>query len=408
MRWPVRRLKTVADVSVSTIDKLSIEDQVPVRLCNYTDVYAGADIRDERPFMAATATPEQVRRFRLQVGQTLITKDSETADDIGAPAFVAESARDLVCGYHIALLTPKRSEIDPRYLFWAVSSPFCREQMAVAALGVTRYGLRMDAIKGLLVPTPTLGAQRRIVDYLDVEAARIDDLIERRSATLWLLAERARSVLEEHVKELDAPRAKLRRFVRSISQGVSSQAGSRPAGDGEWGVLKLSAVKWGSFIPNENKVLPPDFPIDDALRPRVGDLLVTRSNTPPTVGDVCAVVERPPRVLLPDLIYRVRLDERVDPEFASAVLRASAARAHLSGSARGTSQSMVKLRGEDILEVGIPVMSVDAQRHLVKQLNNRIAQQTELARRVQQLVAALAAHRRSLIAASIVGEGVPS
>ena len=37
--WEVRRLRTVADMRVSNVDKHAREDEVPVRLCNYVDVY---------------------------------------------------------------------------------------------------------------------------------------------------------------------------------------------------------------------------------------------------------------------------------------------------------------------------------------------------------------------------------
>ncbi len=194
--WDVRRLKTLGDVMVSTVDKLTVDGQVPVRLCNYTDVYAGADIRDDRPYMTATATADQLRRFRVRVGQTLITKDSETADDIGAPAYVAESAADLVCGYHLAMLTPRPSEVHPRYLYWAVSSAFCREQLSAAASGVTRFGLRADAIEGLVVPVPPLPEQERIADRLDDETARIDSLISKKRELSQRAAERLEAELD--------------------------------------------------------------------------------------------------------------------------------------------------------------------------------------------------------------------
>lgn len=58
---------------------------------HYTDVYKNETVRDDLPFMRATATPEQVKQFRLEVGDTVITKDSETADDIGVPALITST-----------------------------------------------------------------------------------------------------------------------------------------------------------------------------------------------------------------------------------------------------------------------------------------------------------------------------
>lgn len=100
-------LKRVATIRVSNVDKKVVEGDQPVRLCNYTDVYHRAVISPEQDFMPATATREQISTFRLQPGDVIITKDSETAEDIGVPAFVKAGAPDLMCGYHLAIIRPE-------------------------------------------------------------------------------------------------------------------------------------------------------------------------------------------------------------------------------------------------------------------------------------------------------------
>ena len=98
--WEVRRLEYVAAYRTSNVDKKSEEGELPVRLCNYTDVYYGDRIRaGEGEFMEATASPGEVERFGLRVGDVLITKDSEDWEDIAVPALVDETADDFVCGY---------------------------------------------------------------------------------------------------------------------------------------------------------------------------------------------------------------------------------------------------------------------------------------------------------------------
>lgn len=289
--------------------------------------------------------------------------------------------------------------LEPRYLLWVLRGE--REEILRRTQGSTHKTIYMPDIEQLTIPLPSLDQQRRIVEHLDVVTARIDELRAKRRATVRLLAERSRSTLEEAIADVEVDPVKLRRLTLRIEQGVSSQAGSRPAEAHEWGVLKLSAVKWGSFNPDENKVLPVGFGVDEALRPRVGDLLVTRSNTPSTVGDVCAVVEPALNVLLPDLIYRLQLDDRLDPEFASMALRTSAARAHLSGLARGTSQSMVKLRGEDVLDVSVPFLAIEEQRRIVEDFNCESARIAQLRDRLNRQAEALGEHRVSLIRAAI-------
>lgn len=197
MTRDVTPLKRVARVRVSNVDKKSAEGEVPVRLCNYTDVYYQDVIHPDLEFMVATASPEQIALFRLRAGDVIVTKDSETAEDIGVPAYVAATSDDLVCGYHLAVIRPQGNLIDGRYLYWAMSSDSVRNQLTVAATGVTRFGLRTDALAGTVIPTPPVEVQRAIADYLDVETARIDALIEKKRRMVELLEDELTSTVED-------------------------------------------------------------------------------------------------------------------------------------------------------------------------------------------------------------------
>lgn len=166
-------LRSVATVLVSNVDKKSVEGELPIRLCNYTDVYYEPRLHQGLDYMAATATAEQRRDFGLRVGDTVITKDSETADDIGVAALVTGTAPDFVCGYHLAILRPGPA-LEPRYLQWQVASRFVQEQLGTRASGVTRYGLTYDAIRGVRLVVPPFHEQRRIADFLDDQVAHLD------------------------------------------------------------------------------------------------------------------------------------------------------------------------------------------------------------------------------------------
>lgn len=150
--WEVRRLRNAAEMRVSTVDKLTQEDEKPVRLCNYVDVYKNERIRTGMTFMRATATAGEIERFRLLPGDVLITKDSESWDDIGVPAHVETSAGDLISGYHLALLRPFRESVDGGYLMRALQCTAVAYQFHVEANGVTRYGLSHGAIKSVWLP----------------------------------------------------------------------------------------------------------------------------------------------------------------------------------------------------------------------------------------------------------------
>ncbi len=206
--WEVRRLRNLVEMRVSNVDKHTKEDEVPVRLCNYVDVYKNDYVSEKINFMRATATPEEIKRFRLEKDDVLITKDSETWDDIGVPALVTESATDLISGYHLALFRPHAGKLSGSYMLRALQSKGLAYQFHVEAKGVTRYGLSHSGIKSVWVPIPPLPEQTAIVKYLDKATADIDTAITRANREVELLNEyRTRLIADVVTGKLDVREA---------------------------------------------------------------------------------------------------------------------------------------------------------------------------------------------------------
>ena len=187
--WEVRRIRNIVDMRVSNIDKLTNTGEKPVRLCNYVDVYKNEHITEHLSFMLATALPDEIERFRLEIGDVLITKDSEEWNDIGVPAIVEFSACDLVCGYHLAILRPRKSELNGEFLFRSLQSPSVAYQFHVEATGVTRYGLAQGAIKSVLIPIPPLSEQAHIVAFLKKSTKELDQTTTIAKTEITLLYE---------------------------------------------------------------------------------------------------------------------------------------------------------------------------------------------------------------------------
>jgi len=201
--WEVKRLKVLASVQLSNVDKKSVEGQEAVRLCNYTDVYYNEQIAPDMDFMSATATREQVNRFSLRAGDVLITKDSESWTDIAVPAVVSEDMAEVLCGYHLAHIRPA-NECVGAFLSRAFSAIGPRDQFQVAANGITRFGLGGDAIRTGLFATPSEPEQRAIAAFLDRETARIDALVAKKERLIELLQEKRTALITRAVtKGLD-------------------------------------------------------------------------------------------------------------------------------------------------------------------------------------------------------------
>ena len=156
------------------MDKKSKSNETPVFLCNYTDVYNNEFITMDLDFMKATATPDQIKKLSLDVGDVIITKDSESSDDIAVPAIVTEKLEDVVCGYHLAVIKPNSTIINPKFLFRSFQSYRINKQFELSANGVTRFGLGTYPISNAYICKPPLKEQDEIVQYLDMETSKID------------------------------------------------------------------------------------------------------------------------------------------------------------------------------------------------------------------------------------------
>jgi type I restriction enzyme S subunit len=164
--WATAKLRTIASVVTSNVDKHLHEDEIPVRLCNYLDVYRNRRLSKPYQFSEGSVTKAELDRFSIRRGDVLITKDSETPDDIGVPCLIADDFENTVCGYHLALIRAG-DRLNPSFLSYLFQSEAARRYFLAQAAGLTRFGLNARTVGGLLVPTPPLDEQDAIANVLD-------------------------------------------------------------------------------------------------------------------------------------------------------------------------------------------------------------------------------------------------
>lgn len=253
--WPSSPLIDVADIRVSNVDKKIHPGEEPVRLCNYLDVYTNIYITNRLDFMEASATLSEIGRFNLKRGDVVITKDSETPDDIGIPAIVVDSIDRLVCGYHLALIRPHQKDVDPVYLAKQLATDRVARYFAVHATGSTRYGLPRSAIERLTIPTPPKPEQEaiaRVLTTVDQAIERTELLIaKQKRAKTGLLHDLLSRGIDQHghlrtdnVKEFkDSPAGRIPvRWDSSTLEHVGKwHSGGTPS--------KTTPAYWGDEIP---------------------------------------------------------------------------------------------------------------------------------------------------------------
>ena len=195
--WKVNRLKYVAKILPSNVDKHIYPDEIQVRLCNYTDVYYNDYITVDTHLKKGSCKESEFAKFVLRKGDVIITKDSETPDDIGVPTFVKDDLDNVVCGYHLTMIRPLACRGE--FIFRFIQSDRTRRYFEVNSNGITRYGLGKPSIENLLLPIPPDSEQRQIANFLDCKTEQIDQLIAAEQRKIERLKEYRQSLISEAV-----------------------------------------------------------------------------------------------------------------------------------------------------------------------------------------------------------------
>ena len=188
------KLADIAKIEISGVDKKTIEGEIPVRLCNFVDVYYNWAITKEKAksFMVASAKQTEIDKCSIGKGMVAITKDSETRDDIGVATYIADDFDNVVLGYHCALIIPNSAVVDGKYLNAFMHTRYIQKYFENNASGSgQRYTLSNDTIGNIPVLLPSIDEQHTIGKVLaDIDRKielnkRINDNLEAMAKQLY-------------------------------------------------------------------------------------------------------------------------------------------------------------------------------------------------------------------------------
>ena len=186
--WRRVRIKFVSTFQLSSVDRHVHAEELPVFICHYPNVYYSEKICSQTKLPVGTCSEIEYDRFRVKSGDILITKDSESADDIGVPCMITEDLKNTVCGYHLGRYRFS-SGVDPEFGLRYFQSVYARIFFQNHSKGITRYALGSDVLRNLVILLPPYIEQLEITRYLDKKTAQIDSLIEKLTQKIALQKE---------------------------------------------------------------------------------------------------------------------------------------------------------------------------------------------------------------------------
>jgi type I restriction enzyme, S subunit len=416
IEWRVSRLDALADVLFSNVDKHTLDGEIPIRLCNYVDVYNNDRITSCIDFMEASAKEQEIRNFQIRCGDVLATKDSEEADDIAIPSLVAEDLPGVMCGYHLAMIRPRPPLVSGPFLAWLHASKSFRAQYEAKAVGVTRFGLSQYAFRAARIPLPPLPEQKRIALYLDRSCAAIDTALAAKRRQFETLDGLRSTVIQESVtKGLDPsvemmdsgidwlpqiPRhwnkARLKRHVRLIRGQFSHRPRNDPAFyDGPYPFIQTGSISAADkFITEFTQTLNEDglrisklFPADTIVMTITGAKI---AEVAVTTFEACfpdsIVGFIPDHCVIRDYLYYLLVAMK------PALLRAMVV----------TTQPNI-----NYVQIGgnfIPLPPTGEQELIAKHIERRIQGIKEVQKSLHKQIATLTAYRDSLIHECVTGQ----
>lgn len=305
----------------------------------------------------------------------------------GAVAVAGPTEAGMIGSHRFVTYTVNPAKATAEYLQLYFKAKQGREVLLKASPGSAGRNktLGLDRFITNSIPLPPVSEQRRLVEHIDALAAKIEEARELRAdaqveAIALINAARRRLIGEEP----QADWVPLSSIVEQIENGWSPACETRQVTNGEWGVLKVGAVSFGTYDPQENKALPPDLAPRPEYEVRSGDFIMSRANTYELVG-ACVVVEQTPtRLMLSDKLFRFifRKHAEMDTTYLDHVLKSPALRDQIVRGASGTSPTMKNISKEKVLALLIPGHKPAVQKDIAARLNG-IRQQVGAATTIQ-------------------------
>lgn len=332
----------------------------------------------------------------------LIVKDGATT---GKVSFVRKDFpyEKASINEHIFKLSINTNVALPKYVFWHLFSEIGKKQILKDFRGATVGGISRSFVKNVVFPLPSLETQKRIVKILD----EADALRQKRKQAISLLDDYLKAVFLEMFGDpvknsKEWTRIPLSEILLKIENGHSPVCLDRRAGPNEWGVLKLGAITKCIYDPSENKALPDIEKQNSSIEIKAGDILFSRKNTYDLVAACAYVWDTPPKLMMPDLIFRLvpRDVELIDSIYLFFLLSFPSKRKTIQKLAGGAAGSMPNISKAKLLEHKIEVPPLKFQ----KQFSGIVEKIESLKKTMQAQAKELDAQFQTLLQKAFNGE----
>ena len=230
------------------------------------------------------------------------------------------------------------------FVTWAVSK--------TAGAKMPRLGTK--DLMNAEIPVPSIEQQKKIAEKFK----KLEQLISLRKQQLAKLDELVKARFVEMFgnpsnNSLGFPYEPLSNCLLSIENGKSFVCSNDMRQEENPAILKLSAVTYGVYQQDENKAILDSSMFVKSAEVHKGDLLFTRKNTPELVGMCAYVNDTAPNLMMPDLIFRLNTNEKINKIFLWKLINHEFFRGKIQNIATGSAKSMSNISKERLEKLAI-------------------------------------------------------
>ena len=279
----------------------------------------------------------------------------------------------------------KFPDLDLKYVYY-----FFKGNRALLQRGFRGAGLKhlsRDYLNAVQIPKPSLETQRKIVSILE----KAEKLKENRAQADELTGEFLKAVFYEMFGDPVRNEKKWQKCKLSDILAIKLNSGWSPVCSdkkGDLPVLSLANLTENGLSSDIEKYYEGN-PRHRGVDLEIGDLLISRSNVRELVGRIGRYIGMPKKVLYPDLMIRMRLDnKKASSIFFEKYLQNSSVKKIIQSVAHGSSGSMVKISQGDLEEIQVILPPIELQNKfakIVEQVESIKQRQTDSKKQIDDL-----------------------
>lgn len=300
-----------------------------------------------------------LEKYMLEEGDLLMS----LTGNVGRVAILQKDMLPAALNQRVACLRLKTDRITKGFFFHILNSDFFEQQCIQASNGVAQKNMSTEWLKDYEIPLYSVEEQIKITGILDKARSIISSRNDELRALDNLIKARFIEMFGDPVFNPKRwKKVKLEECLNKIESGKSFVC-SNESRKGDWpAILKLSAVTYGYYIPEENKAILDAAQFDASTEIHDEDLLFSRKNTPELVGMAAYVSSSPQKLMMPDLIFRLCTKDNCNKIYIWQLINHDMFRKQIQSLASGSAKSMSNISKERLKSLNICLPPIELQR----------------------------------------------